>query len=139
MHTVDPPDTPCSHYLDLCPSAYQLGDDGAYGIRLDWSRSRSLLEGYGVYTIFVELLNQLAVRAVRHGFREDVRPGLRFIPASIRDLRIDDLGVTSRLIARAEKVGGFYRVAILGKNSDSKETKLEALIYVAQVGETKSC
>lgn len=139
MKTADVRSSSWRNYLDLCPSADQLGPDGEFCIPLDWSRSHDLRTSYGDFTIVVELLNQFAVRAVRQCFCAEMRHGQRFIPASIRELRGDGLERTHRLVAHPVKTGEFYRVSIRGEETDGGDTGFGGLIYVARVDEDRSC
>ncbi|KZL24685.1 hypothetical protein [Pseudovibrio sp. WM33] len=135
MTTVDVIDTICRHYLDLCPMDFQQDAEEGLIIRLDMSRGQDLCDQYGDFTIIVELLNQLAVQAVRRTFQDKVRANQRYIPASIRAVRLGGLHETHRVFAKPTQLGGFYQVRLRGERIDKSPTSFGGNIIVACIDE----
>ncbi len=135
MTADDVLDTTCRHYLDLCPFADQQEGETDLSIPLDMSRGQKLCDQYGEFTIVIELLNQLAVQAVRRAFRDKGRANQRYIPASIRGIKLEGLQETKRLLAKATQVGTFYQVHLQGERIDKSLTDFGGIIIVACVEE----
>ncbi|MEL0638869.1 hypothetical protein V6259_19275 [Marinomonas sp. TI.3.20] len=107
---------------------------GSFFSSFCWERVGELRNQYGDFAITLEVLNQFSVRGTRLFFCKDMLDGERFIPASIRDLVIDDFANITDLHGCVEKVADFYKVSICGEDSYGNSSRI-AVIYVALVTE----
>ncbi|MFD9900942.1 hypothetical protein [Mesorhizobium sp. NPDC059025] len=122
-----------SNYLDLCPTVF-VGPSGydCYAPH-NWNRAEKLRAQYGEWVVAVETLHQFAVRATSRLFASNLNSGNRFIPASIRQAKIDRLAQVRLLVGSVTKNDAFFSVTIKTVETSGIEVGGDgAVIYVVQ-------